>query len=137
MFKTLNLNPRYNLMKDVCHRYADKMRGESIMHEKVPTSHQNFLFYPVKKFANCQMMGIGSKTVKTFFYTGEMGKPAGTSQESFVIQFPGIMKYIRNTIVVRHPLERLISVYRYEYNYRIDICKYRYIKFIYSEKAIL
>ena len=124
MFKTLNLNPRYNLMKDVCHRYADKMRGESIMHEKVPTSHQNFLFYPVKKFANCQMMGIGSKTVKTFFYTGEMGKPAGTSQESFVIQFPGIMKYIRNTIVVRHPLERLISVYRYEYIYLHDMCKY-------------
>ena len=114
-------------MKDVCHRYADKMRGESIMHEQVPNSHQNFLFYPVKKFANCQMMGIGSKTVKTFFYTGEMGKPAGTSQESFVIQFPGIMKYIRNTIVVRHPLERLISVYRYEYNYRIGICKYSYI----------
>ena len=100
-------------MKEVCNRYADKMRGESILHESRPKAHTNFLFYPVKGFAFCQSPGVATKSIKIFFYAGEMGKPGQSSQETFTNQFPSIMKRVNNAVVVRHPLERLVSIYRY------------------------
>ena len=105
---------RYVNMKQVCHRYADKMRPESILHDHVPKSHKNFQYYPVKRFAFCSLPGVASKSIKTFLYTGEMGKPSATSLQSFAEQFPRIMKGTKPAIVVRHPLERLVSIYRCE-----------------------
>ena len=99
-------------MKEQCSQYADKMRVESILHENIPKSHTNFLYYPVKKFAFCQLSGVASKSNRVFFYSGEMGSPASSSQEAFKMQYPKIMKWTRNAIVVRHPLERILSVYR-------------------------
>ena len=101
-------------MKEVCHRYADKMRPESLLHEHVPKSHYNFIYYPVKRFAFCQLPGVATKSVKIFFYTGEMGKSSATSQQSFADQFPRSMKSTKSAMVVRHPMERLVSIYRFE-----------------------
>ena len=100
-------------MKEICNRYADQMRGESMTHESIPNSHTNFIFYPVKRFAFCQSPGVATKSIKTFFYAGEMGKPGQSSQETFATQFPGFMARVKTAVVVRHPLERLVSVYRY------------------------
>lgn len=114
---------RYRHMKEQCSQYADKMRVESILHEHIPKSHTNFLYYPVKKFAFCQLPGVASKSNRVFFYSGEMGSPASSSQEAFKMQYPKIMKWTRNAIVVRHPLERILSVYRNTFEAHIDINK--------------
>ena len=100
-------------MKEVCSRYADKMRPESILHESKPKAYTNFLYYPVKKFTFCQIPGVASKSNRVFLYTGEMGHPGGSSQEAFQTQFPKIMKWTKSAIVVRHPLERILSIYRF------------------------
>ena len=102
-------------MKEVCNRYADKMRPESLVHEHVPKHRDSFLYYPVKTFAFCQNPGVATKGVHTFLYSGEIGAPAaGVSQSGFTQRFPEILKWIKQAIVVRHPLERLVSVYRFD-----------------------
>lgn len=115
------MESRYNLMRDVCNRYADKMRGESILHESKPKAHSNFLFYPVKNFAFCQSPGVATKSVKIFFYSGEMGKAGQSSQETFTVQFPFIMNRVNTAVVVRHPLERLVSIYRSTFEAHVDV----------------
>ena len=99
-------------MKEVCNRYADKMRGESVLHEHFPRSHEQFLYYPAKRITLCQVPGVATKSNRIFFFNGEPGNKYSSSQQSFAEQYPTIFKHLKSAIVVRHPLERLISVYR-------------------------
>lgn len=62
--------------------------------------------------------------LKVFFYAGEMGKPgSGGGQEAFSGQFPRSMKFVKTAMVVRHPMERLVSVYRNTFEAYIDTNK--------------
>ena len=69
--------------------------------------------FPVKDYDPTHYLAaVPCNTIQRYKELVEMGKPSSSSQESFSVQYPKIFKHLKNAIVVRHPLERLISVYR-------------------------
>ena len=94
----------------MCHIYADKMRPESKATITKPTDRLGFVYYPTKSFTVCTIPGVASQGIKTLLSKGDPN--LDKSKAEFRQSFPKIMESLKKVILVRHPMERLVSVYR-------------------------
>ena len=99
-------------MKKLCHLYADKMRPESKATTQTPIDRSAFLYYPAKAFAVCMIPGVARNGIKALLSKGDQNEATSAqSRTKFNHVYPKIMEELKNVIFVRHPLERLLSVY--------------------------
>ena len=99
-------------MRELCHLYADKMRPESKAVATRPIDRSAFLYYPAKSFAVCTIPGVEDEGIKTLLSKGDEDEDAAAqSRTKFNTNYPKIMEELKKVILVRHPMERLLSVY--------------------------
>ena len=94
----------------MCHFYSDKMRAESKITTTKPTDRSVFTYYPTKSFAVCAIPGVAGNAITKLL---SLGDPTLThNQKDASAAYPKIMETLKKVILVRHPMERLVSVYR-------------------------
>jgi len=135
--RTLNtFRKRKQLIEETCNRYSDPFRVEQRGLHKTypPLQHFSYFnFHGGKNHLTCNLLKVGSNSWKIFtkslkqemekqgtpFVTGDfatMGHKitSNSSQEIITDQcWPNCAASSENIIVVRHPLERILSAYRH------------------------
>ena len=86
------------------------MRPESKASVTKPSDRSSFVYYPTKQFTVCTLPGVASDAVKSLLNKGDNN--ADENRKTFRLEYPKIMEKLKKVIVVRHPMERLVSIYR-------------------------
>ena len=94
----------------MCHLYSDKMRPESKATITKPTDRFSFGYYPTKSLAVCTLPGVASKWIHSLLAKADPN--IDQSRKDFRGAYPKIMESLKKVILVRHPMERLVSIYR-------------------------
>ena len=105
---------RYLKLQDTCNKYFDVMRPESLMRNEMPPE-QNFAFDARSKIAFCKNHGIGYKAFEALFfknYIPDQDQGFAVDASARKENWAGLSKTYKFAIMVRHPMERLLSVYR-------------------------
>jgi len=107
------MDARYHKLRDVCNEYADVMRAESLMKDDMPKSG-NFVYDTNEWIAFCHMDGIGKKSFEGLFQRLQRGDNNAdqTIRQGLKNNFAGTHKRFKKALMVRHPMERILSVYR-------------------------
>ena len=87
------------------------MRSESKITTTKPTDRSAFTYYPTKSFAVCTIPGVASKAITKILSFGDANLTH--NQKEAANTYPKIMETLKKVILVRHPMERLVSVYKY------------------------
>jgi len=114
---------RYEKLHDICNRYADVMRPESLMASITPKM-EAFQWQPIHNIAICTPSGMGQSAIKSLFErmrTADMHE--NLKMKALKDNFDGAQKHFKKAIMVRHPMERLLSVYRKNFAAYIDPSK--------------
>lgn len=101
---------RKSELHELCHIYADKMRPESKATITKASDRNRFVYYPTKSFTVCTIPGIASEAMKTLLTKGDPN--LDESKRELRQSFPKMIESLKKVILVRHPMERLVSVYR-------------------------
>ena len=104
---------RYEKLHDICNRYSDVMRPESLMQKIIPKM-EAFKWHVPTGTAVCTPVGVGHKAIAALFErirTGDMHD--ANMFQSLKDNFEGANRNFKKAIIVRHPMERLLSIYRY------------------------
>lgn len=103
---------RYEKLHDICNRYSDVMRPESLMQTIMPQK-EAFQWQPSKDIALCTPTGLGQKGMTALFERLRNPDVAeNAAMQALKENYVGAMKSYKKAIMVRHPMERLLSVYR-------------------------
>jgi len=108
------MDARHLKLQEVCNKYGDPMIPEYSMQSHVPPS-TSFVIYPKEKIAFCGLSGVAKTGFAGLF---ERIRKADDPDTSDYAGFHNKDTYhtthrkYKKAIFVRHPMERLISVYR-------------------------
>lgn len=103
---------RYEKLHDMCNRYSDVMRPESLMQKHMPEK-EAFQWQPPKDIALCTPTGVGQKAMMALFERQRNPEIAeNAAMQALKENYVGASKSYKKSIMVRHPMERLLSVYR-------------------------
>jgi len=107
------LDARYHKLRDVCNEYADVMRAESLMKDQMPKK-DNFVYDVNSWIAFCNLDGIGKKGFEGLMQRLQRGDNNNDSpiRQGLKNNFAGTHKRFKKALMVRHPMERILSVYR-------------------------
>jgi len=114
---------RYEKLHDICNRYSDVMRPESLMQKIIPKM-EAFKWHVPTGTAVCTPVGVGHKAIAALFErirTGDMHD--ANMFQSLKDNFEGANRNFKKAIIVRHPMERLLSIYRKHFAAYIDPSK--------------
>jgi len=114
---------RYEKLHDICNRYADVMRPESLM-ASVNPKMEAFQWQPSYHIAMCTPSGMGQSAIRSLFErvrTADMSE--NMAMQALKDNFMGAQRNFKKAIMVRHPMERLLSVYRKNFAAYIDPSK--------------
>ena len=120
------MDARHLKLQDVCNKYGDPMIPEYMMQSHVPPS-TSFVIYPKEKLAFCGLSGVAKTGFTALFDRIRQASDPDTVDYAGWHQketYQSTNKKYKKAIFVRHPMERLISVYRYEYilrHFNLDI----------------
>ena len=95
----------------MCHLYSDRMRPESKATVSKPSENSVFVYYPTKSFTVCSISGVETEGIKSLLSKGD--PHLDEKRNDFRSSYPNVMESLKKVVLVRHPMERLISVYRY------------------------
>jgi len=114
---------RYEKLHDVCNRYADVMRPESLMQKHMP-KRESFIWHVPTGTAICNPVGVGHKALAALLERIREGDMRdATMFQSLRDNFEGANRNFKKSIIVRHPMERLLSIYRKHFAAYIDPSK--------------
>ena len=109
------MDARHLKLQEVCNKYGDPMIPEYSMQSHVPPS-TSFVIYPKEKIAFCGLNGVAKQGFTGLFdRIRKADDPDTGDYASFHDKdtYAHTHKKYKKAIFVRHPMERLISVYRY------------------------
>ena len=108
------MEERYAALRERCMVYGDFMRPERHLVTHASTAAGSVLYDARNDLALCTLPGVARRGFGALF---ERLRGADRSEEAkranFEAQFPVSMRGVKRAIMVRHPLERLLSAYRY------------------------
>jgi len=111
---------RYEKLHDMCNRYSDVMRPESLMQTVLPKK-EAFQWQPPKDIALCTPTGLGQKAMTALFERQRNPEIAeNAAMQALKENYVGASKSYKKAIMVRHPMERLLSVYRKHFAAYLD-----------------
>ena len=105
---------RHEKLQDICNGYSDVMRPESFIEKEMPEENQ-FVYDVHSHIAFCNIHGIGYKAFITLMdrnFDTKEDNPFATETQGRKQNWAVANKKYRKAIMVRHPMERLLSVYR-------------------------
>ena len=107
------MDARYHKLREVCNEYADVMRAESLMKDDMPKK-DNFVYEANQWIAFCNLDGIGKKSFDGLMARLQKGDNNAdvTVRQGLQNNFAGTHKRFKKALMVRHPMERILSVYR-------------------------
>ena len=86
------------------------MRPESKATTQKPIDHGSLVYYPTKSFAVCAIPGVAKEGIKSLLSKGDPN--LDQHRQDFRYAYPKVMESLKKVILVRHPMERLVSIYR-------------------------
>ena len=108
------MEERYAALRERCKVYGDFMRPERQLVTHATTAAGSVLYEARHDLAFCAVPGVGRRGFGALF---ERLKGASREEDAkrgnFRAHFPKSMRGVKRAIMVRHPLERLVSAYRY------------------------
>lgn len=109
------MEKRFEALQNTCMKYSDFMRPErGMLNQDVP--YERYLYDPQSDFAMCKVDRVAKQSFTTFFNRGYVGgATVDGKKSSFKNNFPRSLQDAKKAIIVRHPLERLVSAYRSKY----------------------
>ena len=104
---------RFEKLHDLCNAFGDVMRPESLMKKHLP-QRQDFHWDSSSRLALCSPHGVGRKAFESLFFRArEAGdNKINSDMKALKENFPIANKMFKKAVIVRHPMERLLSVYR-------------------------
>ena len=105
------MQARADHLTHVCHKFADIMVPTFVLRQTLPDKN-NFAFYPQERVSFCPIPGIASEVIRSFSHKGDAGAGNAELYTGFYSNFPILLKGAKRVILVRHPLERIVSTYR-------------------------
>ena len=108
------MEERYAALRERCKVYGDFMRPERQLITHATTAAESVLYNARNGLALCTLPGVARRGFGALF---ERLRGADRTEEAkrsnFEALFPASMRGVKRAIMVRHPLERLVSAYRY------------------------
>ena len=108
------MEERYAALRERCKVYGDFMRPERQLITHATTAAESVLYDARNGLALCTLPGVARRGFGALF---ERLRGADRTEEAkrsnFEALFPASMRGVKRAIMVRHPLERLVSAYRY------------------------
>ena len=107
------MQARYEGLRETCIKYSDFMRPERLMKSTVP-KFESMIFHTGSNMAFCTLDKVAKKSFETLFFRAREGQSRSQDDrlKSIKLQYPRVVKDMKKAIIVRHPMERLISAYR-------------------------
>ena len=103
---------RYDGLREVCKKYADYMRPEKMMTSVEPDA-SDIIFYPSAKMTFCPINKVAKKSFTTLFTRmRDPGPDYEAKLRYFSSNYPRPVSEAKRAIMVRHPMERIVSAYR-------------------------
>merc|ERR1719195_622069 len=120
------MEKRKKHIQETCQRFADVMTPTSLLTSYLPTKPNQLHVHTEKKVMIYAIPGVGSEFYRSFVMksqTAGVGKSGGGSEFLKGISEEverGLKNIKKKAIVVRHPLERLVSTYRKHFESYFD-----------------
>ena len=107
------MEERYAALRERCAVYGDFMRPERHLTTTVTTKAEAVLYDPRNDLALCTLPGAARRALGALFgRLREASTGSDVKRSRFESLFPAMMGGVKRAIMVRHPLERLVSAYR-------------------------
>ena len=107
------MEERYAALRERCKVYGDFMRPERHLITHATTAAESVLYDARHDLALCALPGVARRGLGALFERLRGASRAEEAKRSnFEAGFPASMRGVKRAIVVRHPLERLVSAYR-------------------------
>ena len=108
------MEERYAALRERCKVYGDFMRPERHMVTHATTAAESVLYDARNDLALCTVPGVARRGFGALFdRIRGASRAEDAKRANFEARFPATMRDVKRAIMVRHPLERLVSAYRY------------------------
>ena len=106
------MDARHLKLQEVCNKFADPMIPEYSMQSQIPPK-DSFIINPKNRIAMCGLDGLAKKSFEALFNRiRSAADNDGPQFKAWNDNYEVNHKEYRKALLVRHPMERLISVYR-------------------------